>query len=216
MVYNRDTGLRAMQEIDHAVVADRAYFDDVTYASGGAMLRMFEGMLGTDQFFNTLTNYLNKNKYGNADENTLITEFGLAQNGKNICGTIDVQTIISDYLKNPGYPIIEVDISGGQYQFTQIASGWVSNSTWVIPIFAYNLRTQEKTVGYLTENQSICPDNWLSTTESYLFNYKAMTYARFRYSQTMWDRILKTDMKTIDDSTLFGLILDAIDTDRAK
>jgi aminopeptidase N len=35
MVWNKNAGLYSQKTTEHAVVADRAYFDDVTYDAGG-------------------------------------------------------------------------------------------------------------------------------------------------------------------------------------
>lgn len=75
MVTNKDNALYSQANGSHAVVADQAWFDDITYASGGAILRMFESMLGTEDFFKALNNYLTKHQYANADDNDLIVEF---------------------------------------------------------------------------------------------------------------------------------------------
>lgn len=70
-----DDGLYSQRDTRHAVVADQAYFDDVTYASGGSMLRMFERVMGTKDFFSALTSYLNHRQYKNANPEDLILEF---------------------------------------------------------------------------------------------------------------------------------------------
>ncbi|KAI6189437.1 Thyrotropin-releasing hormone-degrading ectoenzyme [Aphelenchoides bicaudatus] len=86
-----------------------------------------------------------------------------------------------------------------------------STANWTIPIFAYNLRTGEESVGYLLEDGKTCPENWVNASDSYIFNHKSSTFARVTYSETLWEQFLKMDTTKIDDTTLLGLITDAMD-----
>jgi aminopeptidase N len=212
MVLNKDTGLYSSKNIDHAVVSDKAYFDDVTYLSGGSIIRMFERLLGSDDFFAALTNYLKNNKFGNADEISLISEFEKAKNNQNLCGNLEMRTIMTDFLRKPHHPVIFVSTVDGYYQFDQTQG----DNVWTVPIFAYNLRTGEELVGYSLVNGSTCPDKWLKANDPYIFNYKSTTFARFRYDTNIINAILASNLGKLDDSTLLGLLLDEIEYEREK
>lgn len=70
----------------------------------GAILRMFERVLGSDRFFKALNSYLIKNQYGNAEADTLIDEF-VAVIDKPLCGKMDARKIFDSFLKNTHYPV---------------------------------------------------------------------------------------------------------------
>jgi aminopeptidase N len=203
IVLAREMGLYAAQASNHGVVSDQSYFDGVTYLAGGAILRMIERMLGTADFFSALTNYLKNNQFGNADDNALITEFENVKNNQNLCGNLEMRTVMADFLKNPHHPIVFVFIEDGYYKFYQDSD---PISVWTVPIFAYNLRTGEESIGYSLVNQSTCPEKWLKADDPYIFNYKSTSFARFRYNINVLNSIISSNLSNLDDSTLLGLI----------
>lgn len=235
MVWSKHAGLYSQKTTKHAVVADRAYFDSVTYAAGGelfwakstlelnvslltfvflgAMLRMFERVLGSTDFFTALNKYLTKNQFQNANPDTLIDEFVAVRKGKSLCGNFDPRQIFDDFLKNPHYPVVEVWIYNNTYHFSHYSSNPDTRSNWTIPLFAYNLRTKQETTGYLLRDGTVCPENWVNAADPYIFNHNSTSFIRVRYSSELWDQLLKLDTNTLGDSTLLGLLTDEIDNE---
>ncbi|KAI6189438.1 hypothetical protein M3Y97_00008500 [Aphelenchoides bicaudatus] len=69
----------------------------------GAILRMFERVLGSDNFFKALNRYLTKHQFSNAKADDLIDEF-VAVIDKPLCGKMDARKIFDGFLKNSHYP----------------------------------------------------------------------------------------------------------------
>ena len=49
-------------------------FDTITYSKGSSVIRMLDNFVGEANFQTAVTNYLNANKYGNAETNDLLTQ----------------------------------------------------------------------------------------------------------------------------------------------
>jgi aminopeptidase N len=116
-----------------------------------------------------------------------------------------------DFLTQLHYPIVSVDIQGDSYTLTQKSSS--DNGTlWRIPLFLWDVGAQQEIQGFLLPDGTTCPQASFSASSLLLFNHKSTTYARFRYSEAIWQQIMSIDLGTaIDQHTLLGVLLDAID-----
>lgn len=75
---------------------------------------MLENTVGEDNFQQAVTNYLNKNAYGNAVTGDLLKEI------QEVVGnTLDVAQLMETFTVQMGYPVLTVSISGNNYTLTQ-------------------------------------------------------------------------------------------------
>lgn len=75
---------------------------------------MLENTVGDANFKKAVTNYLNKNAYGNAVTNDLLREI------QEVVGnTLDVAQMMDTFTIQMGYPILSVTVSGNTYTLTQ-------------------------------------------------------------------------------------------------
>ncbi|KAI6199084.1 Thyrotropin-releasing hormone-degrading ectoenzyme [Aphelenchoides besseyi] len=212
MVMNKDSGLSSSRVSDHAVSTNLGQFDDVTYSSGGAMLRMFEKTVGSTSFFSSLTTYLNAHSFSNAVDSDLFEAFETTLN-KPLCGSLTITNVMTDFFRQLQYPVVNVDFDSKNYVLSQVSPN-ADTKHWNIPIFVFNINTNSSHPTYpffLQSDQSLCPnDPQLNSSQLLIFNHKSLTFARFRYSAAYWDRLLSSDLRNVDDQTLLGLVLDAM------
>lgn len=76
-------------------------FDGITYNKGASIIRMLEDFIGEENFRNGVTNYLNANKFGNADTSDLLKHLQSDE--------IDVSTIMDTWTRQSGYPVVNVE-----------------------------------------------------------------------------------------------------------
>ncbi len=105
-------------------------FDEISYGKGGAILRMIEGYVGTDNFRRGVSDYLKRFSYSNASGSDLWKSITKA------CGK-DLDRMIDYWVNTPGYPIIEVTAEGDQLVLKQgryTYEGIDYQQTWPIPV----------------------------------------------------------------------------------
>lgn len=75
---------------------------------------MLENTVGETNFQKAVTNYLNKNAYGNAVTADLLKEI------QEVVGTtLDVAQMMDTFTIQMGYPILSVTLTGNTYTLTQ-------------------------------------------------------------------------------------------------
>lgn len=75
---------------------------------------MLENTVGEENFRKAVTNYLNKNAYGNAVTADLLKEI------QDVVGnTLNVAEMMETFTVQMGYPILTVALSGNTYTLTQ-------------------------------------------------------------------------------------------------
>lgn len=75
---------------------------------------MLENTVGEDNFQKAVTNYLNKNAFGNAVTDDLLKEI------QDVVGNmLDVAQMMDTFTIQMGYPILTVTVSGNTYTLTQ-------------------------------------------------------------------------------------------------
>jgi len=105
-------------------------FDAISYGKGAHVLRMIEAYIGEEAFREGVSRYLSKYAYSNATGNDLWSMLEAAS-GK------PVKRIMSQWVQQPGYPIVTVSLRDGKLALRQerfLLSGDTENVTWPIPI----------------------------------------------------------------------------------
>jgi tricorn protease interacting factor F2/3 len=79
----------------------REIFDAISYDKGGCVLRMLENYVGESNFQKGLKQYLTNFKYKNAEGQDLWDAIGKVSR-------MPVRSMVSTWLKQPGFPIVEI------------------------------------------------------------------------------------------------------------
>ena len=85
-------------------------FDRISYGKGASIIRMMFHFLGEENFIQGLTSYLNKHKYGNAEQNDLWDSLtNQAHKVRSLDNDISVKTVMDTWTLQMGYPVINVN-----------------------------------------------------------------------------------------------------------
>jgi alanyl aminopeptidase len=110
-------------------------FDDITYAKGGAVLRMFERWIGEGTFQKGIQAYLSAHRHGSATASDLLDALGAA-------ASRDVAGPFRSFLLQPGVPFIEAGLDCGgaasvtlkQSRYLPLGSKADAGAPWQIPV----------------------------------------------------------------------------------
>ena len=105
-------------------------FDVLTYEKGSTVLKMFEMFVGEEVFRIGVQKYLNKYKFKNTHSSDLWNS--LTEESK-----IPLNKMLPTWIKQPGFPIIEVKKVGEGFSLTQskfLIDGTTDDSLWEIPV----------------------------------------------------------------------------------
>jgi tricorn protease interacting factor F2/3 len=105
-------------------------FDAISYGKGASILRMIEAYIGKQAFEEGIQRYLSKHAFGNASGDDLWASL------EEVSGE-HVRRIMTSWIKQPGYPLITVQVSNGKVKLRQerfLISGAADIGTWPIPI----------------------------------------------------------------------------------
>jgi tricorn protease interacting factor F2/3 len=105
-------------------------FDDISYSKGASIIRMIEEYLGAEAFRKGIGLYLNRHRFANATGDDLWDSLE-ASSGK------PVRTIMKEWIRRPGYPVIHVKHEGGLLKLRQerfLFSSVSDKETWPVPI----------------------------------------------------------------------------------
>lgn len=102
----------------------------IIYNKGGSILRQIEGYIGSDNFRDGLTHYLNQHAYDNADSHHLWEAL-------EEVSQMPVTRLMKSWVEQPGYPLIDVtrqdhQLVLNQRRFTYLDAAFDQN--WEIPI----------------------------------------------------------------------------------
>src|SRR5438094_2096367 len=103
-------------------------FDDISYGKGASIIRMLEAYAGEDEFMHGVRSYLEKYRFSNASGNDLWNQ--IEQSSKT-----RVKAIMSEWIRKPGYPIVNVKLDGKKLMIRQerfLLNGLSEQSTWPI------------------------------------------------------------------------------------
>ena len=90
----------------------REIFDAISYDKGGCVLRMLENYVGEPNFQKGLKKYLSDFKYKNAKGQDLWDAIGKASG-------MPVTAMINTWLKQPGFPLVEINQDGNNLKIKQ-------------------------------------------------------------------------------------------------
>ena len=183
--------------------AIRGRFNFISYQKSGTVLMMFLEALGTDIFHDGLTKYLIDNYYGVGNPNKLFTALQSSLGDEN---QLNIETALSSWTTQAGFPILRVERSGNKLKFSQQRYPAGNGEIYAIPLtFATksNAKFDEKTAGYWikTKEEEVDVNVFgLNETDWIIFNNQQVGYYRIDYSDDLWLAIadgLRHDVKKI-------------------
>ena len=170
----------------------REIFDAISYDKGGCVLRMLENYVGEPNFQKGLKKYLSNFKYKNAKGQDLWDAIGKASN-------MPVTSMINTWLKQPGFPLVEINQDGNNLKFKQKrylleSNKKFSKGLWSIPL---SLGLEKETTKKLFSKKSMSvklPKN----TIGFVANYGRKGFYRVKYDEgILLDLKMLVDQKRI-------------------
>lgn len=182
-------------------------FDSVTYNKGASVIRMVEDFIGVDNFRNGVSEYLEANKYMNADSNDLV---------KHLEGKIeeDVSEILNTWIRQKGLPVVTVTRDGNNFRLTQkrfltdpdnegketVSSEY--DYKWSIPItYATSLNPTSVNRKWFNHTINEIVIELADPVEWIKFNKDQVGYYRVKYEADMWKSLNNALEQNIDSMT---------------
>ena len=137
----------------HAIITDdrpAGAFDSISYAKGGSVIRMMEGLLGRPIFLAGIKNYLVAKSYQNAVSTDLFgyLDAASAQAGQNY----NVTSFMAQWTQRAGYPLVNCSTTPAdsnvlwsctQSRFFTYTVSQVDHTMWQIPMSGSSSRGAE-------------------------------------------------------------------------
>ena len=170
----------------------REIFDAISYDKGGCVLRMLENYVGEPNFQKGLKKYLSDFKYKNAEGQDLWDAIGKASK-------MPVTAMINTWLKQPGFPLVEINQDGNnlkikQQRYLLESDKKFSKGLWSIPL---SLGLQQEISKTLFSKKSMSvklPKN----TIGFVANYGRKGFYRVKYDEgILLDLKMLVDQKRI-------------------
>jgi len=172
-------------------------FDDISYGKGASVIRMLEAYTGEQNFMKGVRSYLQKYRYANAAGSDLWTQ--IEESSKT-----QVKRIMSEWIKKPGYPVLNVSIRGQKLAIQQerfLLSGTPEKTLWPVPLTMRLNGTTRKLLMDKEEELVDIPGN----LDSVKLNLDQTGFYRVRY-EGIYDKVWRTEMSPLDR---YGIISDA-------
>ena len=172
-------------------------FDDISYGKGASIIRMLEAYAGEDHFMRGVRSYLEKYKFSNASGNDLWNQIEQASKTR-------VKAIMSEWIRKPGYPVLNVKLDGKRLVIRQerfLLDGSSELSNWPVPITMKINGKEQKILMEKSEESMIVPDG----VDSLKLNLEAAGFYRVYYEE-LYDRVWRSNLSPFDR---YGIVSDA-------
>jgi len=170
----------------------REIFDAISYDKGGCVLRMLEHYVGEPNFQKGLKKYLSDFKYQNAKGQDLWNAIGKESK-------MPVSSMVNTWLKQPGFPLVEINQDGNnliikQKRYLLESNKKFSKGLWSIPI-SLGLKSEISTKLFTKKSMSVkLPKNTLG----FVANYGRKGFYRVKYDEgILLDLKMLVDKKQI-------------------
>ncbi|XP_015184597.1 PREDICTED: uncharacterized protein LOC107070683 [Polistes dominula] len=199
--------------------------DSITYAKGASVIRMLSHFIGINKFHEALRLYVRESKTrGVVKPENLWLAFQNIVDSSNIV----IETIMNNWTKEPGFPVLSVTIEKGKATLQQkrfllrnLKSTSV-NKNWWIPITCTtkkqtNFESTEVKHWMKDEKETIPID--VSDPDWVVFNVQQTGFYRVNYDNASWYRIIDTlnsnNFTKIHEYNRAGIIDDLLNLARA-
>ncbi len=172
-------------------------FDDISYGKGASVIRMLEAYTGEENFMKGVRSYLQKYKYSNAAGVDLWTEIEEASKA-------EVKRIMSEWIKKPGYPVLNVSLKGHKLSIRQerfLMSGASEKAVWPVPV-TMRLNGVTKRLLMDKEEEFVDVPRGVSSVK---LNIDQTGFYRVHYNGIL-DSVWKAELSGLDR---YGIISDA-------
>ncbi|XP_049821502.1 aminopeptidase A isoform X3 [Aethina tumida] len=171
-------------------------FDTISYNKGASILRMLENTVGSENFRNGVTKYLERHTYGNAVTQNLLNQL------QPIVGSeLNITSFIDTYTVQMGYPILTVTVDGDKYTFTQkrflkdpdakYDGVEPYNYKWTVPITYVTDLGKSDTYTLFEYNKDSVTIEKPSNAKWIKFNYDQVGYYRVNYPEAEWSKLIE-------------------------
>src|SRR3989454_9068862 len=172
-------------------------FDDISYGKGASIIRMLEAYAGEDHFMRGVRSYLDKYRFSNASGNDLWNQ--IEQSSKT-----RVKAIMSEWIRKPGYPVVNVKLDGKRLVIRQerfLLNGSSEPSNWPVPI-TMKINGKEQKLLMERREESMATPDWV---DSLKLNLEETGFYRVYY-EGLYDRVWRSNMSPVDR---YGIVSDA-------
>jgi tricorn protease interacting factor F2/3 len=172
-------------------------FDDISYGKGASIIRMLEAYAGEDHFMRGVRSYLEKYRFSNASGNDLWNQIEQASKTR-------VKAIMSEWIRKPGYPVINVKLDGKRLMIRQerfLLSGSSEPSNWPVPITMKINGEEQKLLMEKSEESMAVPEG----VDSLKLNLEETGFYRVYY-EGLYDRVWRSNLSPVDR---YGIVSDA-------
>lgn len=182
-------------------------FDSITYNKGASIIRMVEDFIGEEKFRTGVSEYLDANKYMNADSNDLV---------KHLDGKVEqnVFEFLNTWIRQKGLPVVTVTRDGDNFRLTQkrfLTDPENENKETEASEFGYKWSIP---ITYVTsENPTDVKREWFPFSSEELvipvsqsvdwikINKDQVGYYRVKYEKNMWQSLNNALEQNIDSMT---------------
>src|SRR2546427_106071 len=162
-----------------------------------SIIRMLEAYAGEDQFMRGVRSYLEKYKFSNAAGEDLWNQIERASK-------TGVKAIMNEWIRKPGYPIVNVKVDGEKLLMRQerfLLDGSSEQATWPIPVTMKINGREQKLLMERSEESIPVPDG----VDSLKLNLEETGFYRVHYDG-LYDRVWRSNMSPVDR---YGIVSDA-------
>ena len=203
-------GLLSTRPVEFAVGRPdeaEAMFDVLTYQKGCAVLRMLEQHIGSDRFRAGIAQYLDEHKYANTETTDLWDAIEAAS-------AEPARSIMDSWIFQPGYPIVSVEIDGGdlrlrQQRFLYLDGEQEGEARWRIPV-----AVRAKVGDAVVEHRELLSDDavtisWAAEPEWVVVNSGAAGFYRVRYAPALLESLTGDPRAMLEPLERFNVVSDA-------
>jgi len=172
-------------------------FDDISYGKGASIIRMLEAYAGEDHFMRGVRAYLEKYRFSNASGNDLWNQIEHASKTR-------VKAIMSEWIRKPGYPVVNVKLEGKRLMIRQerfLLSGPSEPSNWPVPITLKINGEEQKLLMEKSEESMAVPEG----VDSLKLNLEETGFYRVYY-EGLYERVWRSNLSPVDR---YGIVSDA-------
>jgi tricorn protease interacting factor F2/3 len=158
---------------------------------------MLEAYAGEDHFMRGVRSYLEKYKFSNAAGNDLWNQ--IEQSSKT-----RVKAIMNDWVRKPGYPVVNVKLDGKKLMIRQqrfLLNGSSEPSNWPVPITMKINGKEQKLLMEKSEESIAVPEG----VDSLKLNLEETGFYRVYY-EGLYDRVWRSNLSAVDR---YGIVSDA-------
>ncbi|XP_018334412.1 aminopeptidase N [Agrilus planipennis] len=180
-------------------------FDTISYDKGSHLLFMMANFLGDETFRRGVSNYLERHKYGNAEQDDLWESLTIeAHRNGALPEGLSVKTIMDTWTLQTGYPIVTVNrnyddnsVQVSQERYYRDFNASHNDECWWIPL-SYTDQSEQDFENRRPRDWLSCPktvktiSNICDEDEWIILNIRAAGLYRINYDERNWGMLVST------------------------